>query len=111
MEYTVNGCPAISHGVSVCFRRQVAQRGARDLCLKCRWEPSTPERNPRATCGEKRRTAERCRYAAGSVTSRLLDSQPTKDWCRTRSQPSRMHPRAQQLYGPEQERSVTADRT
>ena len=47
------------------YRRQVSERQAEGLCTCCGKAPSAPERAVCEGCGEKRRDAERTRYAAG----------------------------------------------
>ena len=52
-------------------RRQIAERTALGLCPKCGKHPPAPERIVCAPCAEKRRTAERARYAKAKSEGKL----------------------------------------
>ena len=52
-------------------RRRAAERIARGLCPRCGVRPMAPERRLCAECGEKKRRAERARYAAGKAAGKL----------------------------------------
>ena len=52
-------------------RRQTAERLARGVCTRCGKRPAAPERKNCEPCIEKRRTADRARYAAGKAAGKL----------------------------------------
>ena len=52
-------------------RQRAANRIARGLCPRCGARPMAPKRRLCAECGEKKRTAERARYAAGKAAGKL----------------------------------------
>lgn len=59
-------------------RRRAANRIARGLCPKCGVRPMAPERRLCAECGEKKRVAERARYAAGKAAGKLYGGRCVK---------------------------------
>ena len=52
-------------------RQQIAERIARGLCPRCGKEPLAPERSLCVSCGEKRREADRARYASAKARGTL----------------------------------------
>ena len=52
-------------------RRRAVERAARGLCPSCGTRPTTPERRLCAECGEKRRQADRARYARAKASGVL----------------------------------------
>ena len=52
-------------------RRQTAERRAAGLCARCGTAPAAPERTACEHCGEKRREAERLRYAKAMAAGKL----------------------------------------
>ena len=52
-------------------RRQTDERLARGLCTRCGKRPAAPERKNCEPCIEKRRAADRARYAAGKAAGKL----------------------------------------
>ena len=53
------------------YRRLTEERIARGLCPKCGSAPPAPDHNLCQRCGEKRRKADRARYAAGKTAGKL----------------------------------------
>lgn len=53
------------------YRRQIAECLAQSLCTCCGQAPTAPKRTVCESCGEKRREAERARYAAGRAAGKL----------------------------------------
>ena len=53
------------------FARRTAERRAAGLCPRCGQAPAAPERTVCEDCGEKRREADRARYAAGKAAGKL----------------------------------------
>ena len=51
--------------------RQAAERRAADICIRCGKAPAGPERTACEDCLEKRRAADRTRYAAGKAAGKL----------------------------------------
>ena len=54
-----------------CYRRLTEERIALGLCPKCGQASPTPNHSLCQRCGEKRRKAERARYAAGKTAGKL----------------------------------------
>ena len=52
-------------------RRRAAERAARGVCPRCGTRPMAPERRLCAECAERKRAAERARYAAGKAAGKL----------------------------------------
>ena len=52
-------------------RRRAAERTARGLCPRCGTRPMAPERRLCTECIERKRAAERARYAAGKTAGKL----------------------------------------
>ena len=52
------------------YRRKLAEHLAQGLCTRCGQAPAAPERAVCENCGEKRREAERTRYAAGRAAGK-----------------------------------------
>lgn len=52
-------------------RRRAAERAARGLCPRCGTRPTAPERRLCAECADRKRAAERSRYAAGKAAGKL----------------------------------------
>ena len=70
------------------FRKRVAERIARGLCTKCGREPAAPARRLCAGCSEKRRAADRARYAEAKAKGALYggrDPEPKRRNARERS--------------------------
>ena len=60
------------------YRRLTKERLAQGLCPKCGREPLPPDRSLCRSCGEKRRKAERARYARGKAEGRLYGGRDPK---------------------------------
>ena len=61
------------------YRRLTKERLAQGLCPKCGREPLPPDRRLCRSCGEKRRKAERARYARAKAEGRLYGGRDPKD--------------------------------
>ena len=59
-------------------RRETAERLAQGLCPKCGKEKLAPDRRLCEPCGEKRRAAERVRYARGKAAGELYGGKDPK---------------------------------
>ena len=59
-------------------RRRAADRIARGLCPKCGVRAMAPQRRLCAECAEKKRVAERARYAAGKAAGKLYGGRCVK---------------------------------
>ena len=60
-------------------RRRTAERLARGLCPKCGKAPLAPDRTLCRHCVEKRRAAERARYAKGKAAGKLYGGRDPKE--------------------------------
>ena len=60
------------------YRRLTEERLAGGMCPKCGREPLPPERRLCHTCGEKKRKAERARYARAKAEGRLYGGRDPK---------------------------------
>ena len=60
------------------YRRLTEERLASGMCPKCGREPLPPDRSLCRSCGEKRRKAERDRYAKGKTEGRLYGGRDPK---------------------------------
>ncbi len=80
-------------------RRLTAERLAQGLCPKCGRGPLAPDRSLCHACGEKRRKAERARYARAKVAGRLYGGRNPKDRRRIGRERSRRRLRARRDGG------------
>ena len=60
-------------------RRRVAERIAQGLCANCGKEPPAPDRTLCRCCAEKRRAAERARYAKAKAAGKLYGGRDAKE--------------------------------
>ena len=81
------------------YRRRTEERLAQGLCPKCGRESFPPERRLCHTCGEKRRKAERARYARGKAEGRLYGGRDPKDRRRNGRERSRKRLRVHRDVG------------
>ena len=61
------------------YRRLTKERLVQGLCPKCGREPLPPERGLCRSCGEKKRKAERARYARAKAEGRLYGGRNPED--------------------------------
>ncbi len=76
------------------YRRITKERHASGMCPKCGKEPLPLDRSLCHTCGEKRRKADRARYARGKAAGRLYGGGDPKDRRRIGRERSRKRFRA-----------------
>ena len=81
------------------YRRLTKERLAQGLCPKCGREPLPPDCSLCRSCGEKRRKAERARYAKGKAAGRLYGGRDPKDCRRLGRERSRKRLRACRAAG------------
>ena len=81
------------------YRRLTKERLASGMCPKCGREFLPPERGLCHTCGEKKRKAERARYAKGKAEGRLYGDRDPKDRRRIGRERSRKRLRAHRDAG------------
>ena len=89
---------AREHGRERC-RQRTEERLASGMCPKCGREPLPPERRLCHTCGEKKRKAERARYARGKAEGRLYGGRDPKSRRRNGRERSRKRLRAHRDAG------------
>ena len=81
------------------YRRRTEERLASGMCPKCGRESLPPERRLCHTCGEKRRKAERIRYARAKAEGRLYGGRDPKSRRRNGRERSRKRLRAHRDTG------------
>ena len=81
------------------YRQRAAERAARGLCPRCGTRPMAPERRLCAECADRKRAAERARYAAGKAAGALYGGRRVQTRRRDSRERGRERQRARRQAG------------